>query len=64
MVAMNKDGQWGVATNVEFTFSVSTNEKDPQILIAHPGENNTTLIEPITQEWLDAYEKRIKAPIE
>jgi isoaspartyl peptidase/L-asparaginase-like protein (Ntn-hydrolase superfamily) len=64
LVAMNKDGQWGVATNVEFTFSVSTNEKDPQILIAHPGENNTTLIEPITQEWLDAYEKRIKAPIE
>jgi hypothetical protein len=28
------------------------------------GENHTTVIEPITQEWLDAYEKRIKAPIE
>ncbi|MDR2278129.1 MAG: N(4)-(beta-N-acetylglucosaminyl)-L-asparaginase, partial [Vagococcus sp.] len=32
--------------------------------IANMGENHTTVIEPITQEWLDAYEKRIKAPIE
>lgn len=64
LVAMDKDGDWGVATNVEFTFSVATSTEDPQILIAHPSANGTTMIEPITQEWLDAYEKRIKAPIE
>ncbi len=63
LVALNKNGEWGVATNVEFTFSVATATSAPQILIAHPGENQTTRIEPITQEWLDAYEKRIKAPI-
>lgn len=63
LIAMNKKGQWGVATNVEFTFSVATKETEPTIFIAHPGENQTTVIEPITQEWLDAYEKRIKAPV-
>lgn len=64
LVAMNKAGQWGVATNVEFTFAVGTKNEAPAIFIAHPAENQKTKIEPITQEWLDAYEKRIKAPIE
>lgn len=64
LVAMNKDGQWGVATNVEFTFSVANDQEAAKIMIAHPGPDHTTLIEPITQEWLDAYEKRIHAPIE
>ena len=64
LVAMNNQGEWGVATNVEFTFSVVNHKEEATIYIAHPGENHTTSIAPITQEWLDAYEKRIKAPIE
>ncbi|MDA3972641.1 N(4)-(beta-N-acetylglucosaminyl)-L-asparaginase [Enterococcus thailandicus] len=64
LIAMNKAGEWGVATNVEFTFSVGTQTQAPQIFLANPGKNQTTLIEPITQEWLEAYEKRIKAPID
>lgn len=64
LIAMNPSGEWGVATNVEFTFSVATNMEAPQIYIANMADNYTTRIEPITQEWLDAYEKRIKAPIE
>lgn len=63
LVAMNNNGEWGVATNVEFTFSVATDNEAPTIYLANPGTNHTTLIEPITKEWLDAYEKRIKAPI-
>lgn len=63
LVAMNNKGEWGVATNVEFTFCVATNKEPRQILMANPGENDTTIIEPITQEWLDAYEKRIHEPI-
>lgn len=63
LIAMNKNGQWGVATNVEFTFSVGTSDEAAAIYIAHPSENHSTQIEPITQEWLEAYEKRIKAPI-
>ncbi|MGX7025011.1 N(4)-(beta-N-acetylglucosaminyl)-L-asparaginase [Vagococcus hydrophili] len=63
LIAMNNRGQWGVATNVEFTFSVGNQEKEPAIFIANMGNNHSTIIEPISQEWLDAYEKRIKAPI-
>lgn len=64
LVAMNAQGEWGVATNVEFTFSVGNDHEEPAIYIATMGENHTTEIQPITQEWLVAYEKRIKAPIE
>ena len=64
LVAMNKQGDWGVATNVEFTFTVGTDMQQPEIYIANPGKNHTTEIQPISQEWLAAYEKRIKAPIE
>ena len=63
LIAMNKEGEWGVATNVEFTFSVGNDHEEPQIFIANMGAEHTTIIEPITQDWLDAYEKRIKAPI-
>lgn len=64
LVALDKDGNWGVATNVEFTFAVGTEQDKPAIFIAHPTDNDKTKIEPITQEWLDAYSKRIKAPID
>ncbi|MBP2057098.1 isoaspartyl peptidase/L-asparaginase-like protein (Ntn-hydrolase superfamily) [Lactobacillus colini] len=63
LVAMNNKGEWGVATNVEFTFCVANQNKEPRILMANLGKNSTTKIEPVTQEWLDAYEKRIHAPI-
>jgi isoaspartyl peptidase/L-asparaginase-like protein (Ntn-hydrolase superfamily) len=64
LVAMNKDGKWGVATNVEFTFSVANHENSGAIYIADRGPNHTTIIKPVTQEWLDNYEKKIKAPID
>ena len=63
LVALDKKGRWGVATNVEFTFSVATKDEEPAIYIANPLPNQKTVFEPITQEWFDAYEKRIKAPV-
>ncbi len=63
LIALDKYGEWGVATNVEFTFSVATMAQEPAIFMANPGPDQTTVITPITQEWLDAYEARIKAPI-
>lgn len=63
LIALDRAGNWGVATNVEFTFSVATACQKPVILMANPGPNQTTTITPVTQAWLDAYEKRIKAPI-
>lgn len=63
LIALDRASNWGVATNVEFTFSVATASQKPVILMANPGPNQTTTITPVTQAWLDAYEKRIKAPI-
>lgn len=63
LVALDKAGRWGVATNVEFTFSVAVEAEEPGIYLANPGPDHTTIIQPITQEWLEAYEKRIKAPV-
>lgn len=64
LIAMNPKGQWGVATNVEFTFSVATEHSQPQILIAYPAKADMTKIQPVTQQWLDEYEQRIKKPID
>ena len=63
LIALDRAGNWGVATKVEFTFSVATASQKPVILMANPDPNQTTTITPVTQAWLDAYEKRIKAPI-
>lgn len=63
LVALNNKGEWGVATNVEFTFCVATDSQVPRILISYPDKEDKTKIEPVSQEWLDAYEKRIHAPI-
>lgn len=63
LIALDKQGRWGVATNVEFTFSVATTKQAPAIFMATPGPEQTTMIEPITKEWLEAYEERIKAPV-
>lgn len=63
LIALDKNGAWGVATNVEFTFSVATSDQEAAIYMANPGPDHTTVITPITQEWLDAYEARIKAPV-
>jgi isoaspartyl peptidase/L-asparaginase-like protein (Ntn-hydrolase superfamily) len=63
VVALNCRGAWGIATNCEFTFSVATEKEAPAIYIANPAPEGKTQVEPVTQQWLDAYEKRIKAPI-
>lgn len=64
LVCMNDKGEWGVATNVEFSFVVGTNSQNVEIYIANPGPNNTTIVEIASQDWLDAYEKRIKKPLD
>lgn len=63
VVAMDKFGNWGVATTVEFTFCVANQNTKPEILISWPGKCNTTKVEKVSQQWLDAYEKRIHAKV-
>lgn len=63
LIAMNHNGEWGVATNVEFTFSVATADQPAQILIAHPAAEGQTKIEPVSEAWLAKYERELKAPL-
>lgn len=63
VVAMDKNGNWGVATTVEFTFCVANEEQKAEIFISWPDKNNKTKIEKVSQDWLDAYEARIHAEV-
>lgn len=63
LIALNRTGEWGVATNVEFTFCVSGPDSSTRILMANPDNQGGTRIEPVTDQWLQAYQRRITAPI-
>lgn len=64
VVALNNKGEFGVATNIEgFSFSVVTEELEPTVYVCNKQENGKTTYEVASQEWLDAYLKRIKSPI-
>ena len=64
VVAMDKTGNWGIATNVEFSFVVATQTQEPVIYLAYPEENGTARIEEASPEWLAAFAERIKHVIE
>lgn len=63
VVCMNAGGAWGVATNVEFSFAVATDKQAAKIYVAYP-KDKSCVYEEASQAWLDAYTKRITAPIE
>jgi N4-(beta-N-acetylglucosaminyl)-L-asparaginase len=62
VVCMNSEGEWGVATNVEFSFVVANHDLEPTIYIANP-RNRKTDIKLASEEWLDNYQKRIHQPV-
>lgn len=47
LIAMNKNGEWGVATNVEFTFSVANDHQGERVYLANPGPEHNTVITPM-----------------
>lgn len=51
MIALNKRGERGVATNVEFTFCTATKSEQIRILMANPDGKGGTRIEPVTKDW-------------
>ncbi|WP_368486410.1 N(4)-(beta-N-acetylglucosaminyl)-L-asparaginase [Spiroplasma sp. DGKH1] len=64
LIAMRNNGEWGVASNVEFSFVVANTNKQPAIYVANPNADFTkTNYDIATKEWLDNYEKRIKSPL-
>lgn len=64
VVCIDKNGEFGAATNIEnFTFSVATYKHEPTIYLCE-NLGNKTIYEKVSNEWLSNYEKKIKQPIE
>ncbi|MEG0234988.1 N(4)-(beta-N-acetylglucosaminyl)-L-asparaginase [Cetobacterium sp.] len=63
IVAMNNKGEWGIGTNVEFTFCVGTETEKPQVYISTPQENGEIKIEVASEEYMRAYKERIQRGI-
>jgi len=63
VISLNNKGEWGVGTNVEFSFVVATDCYVPKVYVAYPEENKTIYSE-ASVEWLEAYKKRISSPVE
>lgn len=64
LVALNNKGEWGVATNiVGFSFSVVSEDEEPTVYVCNEMKDGKTTYEKASEEWLDAYLKRIKSPI-
>lgn len=63
VVCLNNKGEFGVATNIDgFSFSVATEDLAPTVYVCK-NENGKTTYEVASEEWLNAYLKRIKSPI-
>ena len=64
VVCMNNKGEFGAATNISgFSFSVVREGEEPQVYVCNKQENGVTTYEVASQEWLDAYIKRINSPV-
>lgn len=57
LICMNPAGEWGIATNVEFTFVVADSDNPPKIYMAKPVSDTAgkVLIEEPSQAWLTDY---------
>ena len=65
LIAMNNQGQWGVATNIEgFSFAVVTENQEPTVYLVNRQPDGRCTFEVASQEWMDNYMKTRMAPIE
>lgn len=63
IVAMNNKGEWGIGTNVEFTFCVGTEAEEPKVYISTPKENGEIEIVVASEEYMRAYKEKIQREI-
>lgn len=64
IIVMDKDGNWAVGTNVQFSFVVAKEGEDTTIYVAEPLDDQSVKIEVASTEFLESYLKRISSPIE
>jgi len=63
LIAMNNQGEWGVATNIEgFSFVVATQSQKPIVYLTHRVDGKC-IHEKASQEWLDNYMRVRKQPV-
>lgn len=62
IVCLNNMGEWGVGTNVEFSFVVASQKSLPKVFLAHPHQDKV-VYEEASKEWLEAYQRRITQPV-
>lgn len=64
VVAMDKTGNWGVASTMEeFSFVVST-KTHPTMIYTTTRVGNKTIYEQASKEWVAAYQHKRKQPVE
>ena len=65
VIAMNNKGEWGIGTNVEFSFVAADSDNEPKVYLANPVEgSNEVKIEIASKEYMEAYKKNIQKPLE
>lgn len=64
-VAMDAQGCWGAASNIEgFSFVVETADEPACVYLAHPQADGTCAHEVASQEWQDEYMRSRMAPLD
>ena len=69
IIAMNNKGEWGIGTNVEFSFVAATSDEEPKVYLAKPVENpdktiKDIIIEEASKEYMEEYKRNIQKPLE
>lgn len=65
LIAMNNEGEFGCATNIEgFSFAVANERLKPTVYITTRQGDGTCKHEEASQEWLDNYMKTRMAPLD
>ncbi len=63
VVAMDKEGNFGVATNIDgFSFAVASHKQEPRVFVCQVKDGKT-IYEEASQEWLDDYIRTRTAPL-
>lgn len=55
LICMDNKGEWGIATNVEFTFVVATDTEEPTTYMAAVDASGKVTVERAGKEWLEDY---------
>lgn len=65
LIAMNRKGEWGVATNIEgFSVAVCTEGTEATVYLVSRQQDGRCTMEVASQEWMDNYMKTRMAPVE